>query len=75
MACNIDIEYILARAHGLAVYPLACNHATSGIGMVLLVDYTRGIGQDKLYTPIIDERVINSHIASSIAYRYLIINR
>ena len=75
MACNIDIEYILARAHGLAVYPLACNHATSGIGMVLLVDYTRGIGQDKLYTPIIDERVINSHIAAAIAYRHLIINR
>ena len=75
MACNIDIEHILARAHGLAVYLLACRYTTSGIYMVVLVDYARGIGQDKLYMPIISKRVRNCHIASPTAYRHLIINR
>ena len=75
MACNIDIEHILARAHSQAAYLLACRYTAPGIYMVALVDYARGIGQDKLYMPIIGERVRNLYAASSTAYRHLIINR
>ena len=43
MAGNNDIENILTRAHGLAVYLLVCSYATLDISMVLLVDYTECI--------------------------------
>ena len=75
MACNIDIEHILARTHSQAAYLLACRYTAPGIYMVALVDYAGGIGQDKLYMPIISKRVRNCHIASPTAYRHLIINR